>query len=162
MSHGANIEDLGVPSVVSVERLDLWTGHVLIAHWTSPLTRDFDTCIKVTLDCGMRVMRSIRIIRNLIVQKLTSRLTSSRSGSIWGVVVRYSWRLRNLLFRLLWRWLLLPIVVHLWSTLSICLSLGLVVLVHVDPWHDGLSSLSWLSWSSSSAHHQRWVTSSTG
>ena len=157
------MKDLRVSPVASiVERLDLWTGHVLVAQRASPLNGDFDTCIEVTLDSGMRVMRSVRIIRNLSIQKLTSRLTSSRSCSMRLVMDRrYSWRLLNLLLMLLLLLLLLTIVVHWWSTLTICLSLGLIVLIHVDPRNDRLSPLSWLSWSSSSAQHQRWVTSFT-
>ena len=97
------MKDLRVSPVASVvERLDLWTGHVLVAQRASPLNRDFDTCIEVTLDSGMRVMRSVRIIRNHSIQKLTSRLTSSRSCSMRLVMDRrYSWRLLNLLLMLL-------------------------------------------------------------
>ena len=82
ISHGAHVEDLGISSVVSVEWLDVWTSHVLVAHWTSPHFVDFDSSVEVTLHCGVGAMRSIIVFRNIFIQNFTSRLTSCRSSSI--------------------------------------------------------------------------------
>ena len=55
-SHAADVEDLRGSPVASVERLDVWTGHVLVALWASPLSGDLDSSIEEILNCLVGVM----------------------------------------------------------------------------------------------------------